>query len=240
MVYLVNLFHYFAHTHTQKEKLSMSWCLWLTVFPPASSGGWPSPTSCPSIHLASPGGLCAEASHFSGVCTLRFRCCPSIGARSRGEVCLYPSPRLRELGSTDSCIKDKAVQGKCSRSATAATVTALSQRVQHRLKWIISFKRLGLLRWYLAPLMLWREYLSWGWSEAPGCRSSMGEWPLRTGTSLAPWSCLDAWTGYETDPGGLMSAAGSSTVSVCGLTERIRGGMLINLITKMHCSLALY
>ncbi len=32
-----------------------------------------------------------------------------------------------------------------------------------------------------------------------------------------------------------MSAAGSSTVSVCGLNERINGRVLINLITKMHC-----
>lgn len=37
-----------------------------------------------------------------------------------------------------------------------------------------------------------------------------------------------------------MSAAESSTVSVCGLNERISGRMLINLITKMHCSLDLY
>lgn len=69
--------------------------------------------------------------------------------------------------------------------------------------------------------MLWRETLSLGWAEAPRCYSLMDERLSHTGTSSASWSCLDVWTGYETDPGGLMSAAGSSTVSVYESHSRI-------------------
>lgn len=95
-----------THTHTYRNCP----CLRLSVFLPASSGGCPSPASShPSIHPPYvPGGH-----HISAGCAL----CPSIGARSWGEAWLRPSPRPRELGSTDSCIKYKAAEGKCSRAA---------------------------------------------------------------------------------------------------------------------------
>ncbi len=140
------------------------------------------------------------------MCTLH-QTLPIDSCCSWRKACLRPSLPPRELGSTDSCIKDRAAEGKCEC------------RTSCRQSEVLAFNGVG--RWYLASLMLWREHLFWGWAEAQRCYSLMDEWLLHAGTSLTSWSCLNAWTGYEGDPGGLMSAAGSSTVS--GLNERITG-----------------
>lgn len=207
---LLQLFLHLSHT---RNSVSLHLCC--SVYLPASSGGWPSPTSCPSKITLPPLRLSAEASHFTTVCTLCFRCCLSIGAPSWGEAWLCSSPEPRELGSTDSCIKDKAVQGKCSQAPWQLQTAALSCCAEDRPqpKWILSIKSSRLLRLCFEVLMLWRERVTWGWAEEPGCCSLMDEWPLHTGTCLASWNCLDAWTGCVTEPGGLMPAADTSIVS---------------------------
>ena len=115
------------HTHTQKLSLSSTHHL------PSSLLRWLSnsrlhPSIHPSIH---PSTLPPwEASHFSWVCTL---------PRSWGEARLHPSPRQRELGSTDSWIKYKAAEGKCSRAGQQLLLRFVSQRAHDRprTKWSV-------------------------------------------------------------------------------------------------------